>query len=112
MAVFLSGGQNLAGASHDGLDIAKMGGKRIRRWGKVGVLGRGAWGGKKGEGGPRWADMALQVVRLAGELDRQGVRKRGGGGAMLATTAATAKIIICQHSNVSHKHKPQLSFML
>ena len=51
MAVFLSGGQNLAGASHDGLDIAKMGGRRIRRWGKVGVLGRGAWGGRKGEGG-------------------------------------------------------------
>ena len=41
MAVFLSGAQNLAGgASHDGLDIAKMGGKGIRRFGKLGVLGR------------------------------------------------------------------------
>ena len=81
MAVFLSGAQNLAGgASHDGLDIAKMGGKRIRRFGKVGVLGRGGIGWKEGRNVQRWADMALQVDRLAGEADRQGAGGEGEQG--------------------------------
>ena len=94
MAVFLSGAQNLTGASHDSLDVAKMGGSRIRRLDKVGVLGRGGRGWKEGRRGKlqRWADMALQVTRVSGELDREGVRKRGGGGG-LAATAATAKIV-------------------
>ena len=98
MAVFLSGAQNLAGgASHDGLDIAKMGGKRIRRFGKVGVLGRGGIGWKEGRNVQRWADMALQVDRLAGEAYREGVRQRGGGGAMqcLPKLQQLQKIIIC-----------------
>ena len=103
MAVFLSGAQNLTGASHDSLDVAKMGGSRIRRLDKVGVLGRGGRGWKEGRRGKlqRWADMALQVTRVSGELDREGVRKRGGGGG-LAATAATAKKFAkknCQNMN-------------
>ena len=59
------------------------------------------------------ADMALQVVGVAGELDRGGGRKRGGGrGARLGTTAA--KLIICQNSNVSfiYNFTEQTQFLL
>ena len=94
MAVFLSGAQNLAGASHDGLDIAKMGRLEDQEVGQ----GGSPWKGghrverrKEWANVQRWADMALQVARVAGELDRQGVRNRGGGGMLLAATATIAK---------------------
>lgn len=94
MAVFLSGGQNLAGASHDGLDIAKVGGKRIRRWGKAGVLGRGARGGRRAKVG-RHGAAGGSSGRRGGQARRQEERTSN------ATTAA--KIIICQNSIVSHR---------
>ena len=54
------------GASHDDLDGGKMGDKRIRMGGKAGALGRGV---KREKDLQWWADMALQVARVAGEAD-------------------------------------------
>ena len=48
------------------MDGGKMGGKRIRMGGKAGALGRGV---KREKDLQWWADMALQVARVAGEAD-------------------------------------------
>ena len=103
MAVFLSGAQNLAGgASHDGLDIAKMGRKGIRRFGKLGVLGsRGDVGWKEGrremcKGRQTWRCRWLQWQ----EKQTGKESARGGGGTMFAKTAATAKNYYLPHDNI------------
>ena len=64
------------GRSHDGLDVAKIGGSMIRRWGKAGVLGRGEQGGKKGEGGRRHGAAGGWSGRRVGQGGRQEERRR------------------------------------
>ena len=48
------------------MDGGKMGDKTIRMGGKAGALGRGV---KREKDLQWWADMALQVTRVAGEAD-------------------------------------------
>lgn len=71
----------------------------LPRWGARGSGGgarrESLEGGHGVEEGRRWADMALQVVRVAGELDRQGGRRRGRAMPQLQQKSLFARIQLC-----------------